>query len=655
MQPGIFHYRKEETQLNIVEFTGLLEGVTDSASGFSARCPAHDDAHASLSIAEGRDGKILLNCHAGCTPEQIVSAMGLTMSDLFPPEDRSLPSAVKVRSERAKDAVEAEYVYYDEDCTPILRKTKVRKKDGSKYFYWQHFNGCSWQKGKAGLMTPLYRGETLKDSEYVLIAEGEKDVDTLIRLGYTAVSLPDGADSRWLDEYGRQLTGRNVYIFPDNDEPGRKYASMIAGKLYGKAEELKILDLSEFWPEMPAKADISDMVETLGEDAAASAVNELVRYGPDYSPAAESAARFRALPANGFESEKTRFVWHPYIPIGDYTVLMAEGGTGKTFLCCKIAADISKGRRLPGDESFNEPAPANVLIISAEDRGSLLKERLIGADADLSRVYILDCKGSEGLNFDTGLESFRELLKCRRPRLVIVDPWHAFLGKDLNINLVNALRPVLQKLANLAKECDCGMILVSHVNKRSQSDNANNAATGSTDFINAARSAIRVIFDDTPGKKDYRIAVHTKSNYARSGRSIAYCLTDGGTIEWAGFSEIDRSILEEAARCRKTPSQLIAGKEAALESREALIEAIKKLASGYEGKPINVSYEQMMDDYGPDIFGSCQPKKALTGIRIELLAEGIRLTLGKHVRYDGASKQGFAIVVEEESKFNIEE
>lgn len=636
------------------DFISRLEGLTGSPNGYSAKCPAHDDAHASLSVAEGRDGRILLNCHAGCTLEQIVGAMGLTMNDLFPTEDRSLPSPDAGRRVKAKDSIEAEYVYYEDDFTPVLRKTKVRKADGSKYFYWQHFNGCGWEKGKAGLMTPLYRGETLKEADDVLIAEGEKDVDTLIRLGYTAVSLPDGADSRWLEAYGERLRGRNVYILPDNDEPGRKYASMIAGKLFGKVSGLKILNLCDKWPEMPAKADVSDMVEALGEEAAAKAVNELAQYGPEYDPA-ESAARFRALPASGFESEKTRFVWYPYIPIGDYTVLMAEGGTGKTFLCCKIAADISRGRKLPGDESCADPAPANVLIISGEDSGSLLKERLIGADADLSKVFILDRTASEGLNFDAGLVYFRELVKRCSPRLIIVDPWHAFLGKDVNINLVNALRPVLQKLANIAKECDCGLILVSHVNKRSQSDNANNAATGSTDFINAARSAIRVIFDDAPGRKDYRIAVHTKSNYARSGKSLSYCLTDGGNIEWAGFSEIDRSLLEEAARCRKTPSQLIAGKEELEEAQEELIEAIKKLSSGYEGKPINVAYEQLTDEYGPEIFGTSQPKKALESIRVQLLAEGIRLNLGKHVRYDGGSKQGFAIVVEEESKFNIEE
>lgn len=50
---------------------------------YVARCPAHDDRHASLSLAEGDDETILLTCHAGCEPKDIVHAIGLEFRDLF--------------------------------------------------------------------------------------------------------------------------------------------------------------------------------------------------------------------------------------------------------------------------------------------------------------------------------------------------------------------------------------------------------------------------------------------------------------------------------------------------------------------------------------------------------------------------------------------
>lgn len=61
----------------------LGQSVRRSGAGWTALCPAHDDRHHSLSIKEGDDGRVLLHCFAGCTPEAIVDAMGLGMSDLF--------------------------------------------------------------------------------------------------------------------------------------------------------------------------------------------------------------------------------------------------------------------------------------------------------------------------------------------------------------------------------------------------------------------------------------------------------------------------------------------------------------------------------------------------------------------------------------------
>jgi hypothetical protein len=62
-----------------------LENVGEITSGWTARCPAHDDRLNSLSIGEGEDGKVLVHCHAGCAFEEVIAAMGLRVRDLFPP------------------------------------------------------------------------------------------------------------------------------------------------------------------------------------------------------------------------------------------------------------------------------------------------------------------------------------------------------------------------------------------------------------------------------------------------------------------------------------------------------------------------------------------------------------------------------------------
>ena len=46
--------------------------------GYSARCPAHDDNNPSLSLSEGQAQPVVMNCFAGCKPEQILAALGLS-------------------------------------------------------------------------------------------------------------------------------------------------------------------------------------------------------------------------------------------------------------------------------------------------------------------------------------------------------------------------------------------------------------------------------------------------------------------------------------------------------------------------------------------------------------------------------------------------
>jgi hypothetical protein len=52
-----------------------LAPVRRSGQGWMARCPPHDDEEASLSIARGEGGRVLLHCFAGCSYSAIVRAL----------------------------------------------------------------------------------------------------------------------------------------------------------------------------------------------------------------------------------------------------------------------------------------------------------------------------------------------------------------------------------------------------------------------------------------------------------------------------------------------------------------------------------------------------------------------------------------------------
>lgn len=70
-----------------------LEGVRHHGDGWTARCPAHADRHASLTIAEGDDGRVLICCFAGCHVSAIVGALGLRLRDLFPRPPEALTAS----------------------------------------------------------------------------------------------------------------------------------------------------------------------------------------------------------------------------------------------------------------------------------------------------------------------------------------------------------------------------------------------------------------------------------------------------------------------------------------------------------------------------------------------------------------------------------
>ena len=333
------------------------------------------------------------------------------------------------------------------------------------------------------------------------------------------------------------------------------------------------------------------------------------------APTSNTARPRTAKSAADFQDANTKFLWYPYLPIGDYSVMMADGGTGKTILCCGIASVLSNGELFPGDAFLREPK--DTLIISAEDTGAVLKNRLQKSGADLNRIKIIDCMSSVGMSISDGYDEFVSTIRAYAPGLVIIDPWHAFLGEHVDISRTNALRPHLQKLANITKQCECAMILVSHVNKRAQGENANNAASGSTDFINAARSAFRVIFDEED--EDCRIMVHTKTNYAPYGPSVKYKIDEGGVV-WLGFSEITRQTLEKAARKHSTPQETLTGAKKAAVTNSALIEALKDAANPFV--TMRYSYEEFREKYGDFIFGGQQPKKALNAVAEKILEQG---------------------------------
>jgi len=254
--------------MTIEQVTHRLQGVQGGGGQYKARCPAHDDKNASLSVSEGDKGGIVLHCHAGCPTERVVEALGLTIQDVMPEK----------RPQRSP--VVATYQYTDIGGKPIGKK--FRRED--KSFYWQRLNS-EYKKPQGPI---LYNAPALFQNP-VYIVEGEKDVETMKRLSQSAVSAPDGAGgaSKWPSGMNQHFTGKDVIIIPDNDEVGRAFAAEIARQLHPIAESIKVYDLRKVWPEIPEHGDISDLAATFGKaeemDGMQDKLDEMEKMAGEYS------------------------------------------------------------------------------------------------------------------------------------------------------------------------------------------------------------------------------------------------------------------------------------------------------------------------------------------------------------------------------------
>jgi KaiC/GvpD/RAD55 family RecA-like ATPase len=221
-------------------------------------------------------------------------------------------------------------------------------------------------------------------------------------------------------------------------------------------------------------------------------------------------------------------LWEPYIPKGKLTSIEGDPGVGKSFLTMALAAQISRGGKLPGMKHTASPAP--VLLLTAEDGAAdTIRPRLDGAGADVDKIHAI----TGLLSFDkAGAATLKREIERVQPAVVIIDPIVAYLPDKTDMNSASAVRPVLARLARVAEETGTAIAFVRHLAKATQ-NRAIYRGLGSIDFTAACRSVLMVGFD--PNDAEKRVVAHGKSNLAAPGPSLAYTLK-GGRFAWAGRS-----------------------------------------------------------------------------------------------------------------------
>jgi 5S rRNA maturation endonuclease (ribonuclease M5) len=397
-----------------------LERVKRSGTGWTARCPAHEDRNPSLSIAEGEDGRVLVKCHAGCETEAVLSELGLELRDLFPEKP----------SENGSRRIIANYPYVDEQGQLLFEAVRFEPKD----FRQRRPDGQGgWIWNLQGVRRVLYRlPDAAAAAGTVYVVEGEKDVHALKALGLVATTSPMGA-GKWRDEYAESLRGAGrVVVLSDDDEEGRAHAEQVARSLAGVVSDVRVVEL---WPRGETKADVSDWIAVAADDEeraqARNLLEEIAERTPQWQEAEESGQPF-ALPLDEFLATKSET---PPALIGDneenllpatgLLLLFAKGGRGKTTLTAEAALHLASGVDWLG---FKVERPLRVLFIENEGpqepfRAKLELKRKLWEHEIRETIFVHTLNWGAFSLEDTGqLERLRAFIDAEGIDLVIGDP-----------------------------------------------------------------------------------------------------------------------------------------------------------------------------------------------------------------------------------------
>jgi hypothetical protein len=222
-----------------------------------------------LTVTEKSD-RLLLHCHAGCTPEAVCAALGISTADLFRKNGRAT----------ARQIV-ATYDYQDAAGKLLFQVVRFHPKDfRQRRPDPRAIDGWTWNT--KGVQRVLFRlPELVREvakGHPIFIPEGEKDCLALMDRGFASTCNPGGA-GKWQNCFCETLRGADVVIIADKDAPGRAHAQTVARKLQANAKSVRVIEL----PDVEGKT-VKDAFDFFAAGGDGGEIFELLDRTPEWTP-----------------------------------------------------------------------------------------------------------------------------------------------------------------------------------------------------------------------------------------------------------------------------------------------------------------------------------------------------------------------------------
>ena len=213
------------------------------------------------------------------------------------------------------------------------------------------------------------------------------------------------------------------------------------------------------------------------------------------------------------------------LPLGEVSLLGADGGTGKGIWQAQLIAYVTAGKT-SGFFPLPPQQTGKVLLLAGEDDpGKVLKARLLAAGADMNRVLVLtadDYFGKTGQPLTLKDQALADFAAKAGPLLLIVDPLQSFLPAGVEMASRNQMRSILLPLKAIAAAQRCAVLLVMHSNKKMGVSGRARLAD-SSDIWDMARSVLMMGRSNSDGKI---YLSHEKSSYSRPQQTVLLHIED---------------------------------------------------------------------------------------------------------------------------------
>ena len=232
------------------------------------------------------------------------------------------------------------------------------------------------------------------------------------------------------------------------------------------------------------------------------------------------SGRLKTVCAADIEPEHVEWLVDQSFPLGMLAVIGGQPGRGKSQISINLAAGVTTGKGLPGTGGFSNIGSV-IILANEDDAARTIRPRLDAAGADISKVHIVEGVAREGVEvdmfqLDSDIADLRDrALEIGDVRLIIIDPPSAYLGTKVDSYKDSDVRRVLMPLGNLAQETGAMILLIVHLNKRTDGG-AQQRFSGSTAWTAAPRVGFMVA-EDTITKQRFMLPVKNNIGDDRLG------------------------------------------------------------------------------------------------------------------------------------------